>query len=750
MNYVDLGIRAASMSGAVSVGIEWSNLSDSRDEIVKKVSVLASAVFTFASFVQQAATFVSKSNSPILFFTAVLIPLSVKSTVYLFDPEASQWIDDRLSTISHLAALVSTVSLLVLGVSFMSFAGISLAIHSSALILQGLRKIQNLQNELDQERQAIDSPDSSHQALQYLREALHAELVIEQDMAPSEGAATIESEEQEVFAVSNTSFISYVEEHCPQISKEEACKLTVKGKHILKALLDRAKVDLETNPSESVAAIVWALMYDAVKSGKGFEEGTWDVPDTGDFDLFNFLRSQEGAHSRLSSHYKGRVTEEGHFGLDLYKRDAEGNFIGYLLPASKQTIVFAKIRSQDGENRFYLKPENFGVQTWSHWLAHAYEYIATRPAHFWGDTKGEGFRKEHLPREIKAKFQEIFSQLKEAVPSDCGEDVQANLPVFGIGFIYRFLQSASSNAEIQEKSPDLHFAICAFMQELLDKYEDSVEGRMGEEVFCTSHWLGDQRAFIGPQNLSQSMIESALSQESQPLADDEEWSSIEFIADPVALPSQETEAVRQLKQRTYLGYTTYAPYFELLQLQHTCQIVDRFLAPGVTMNMEEAIELIIQTPPANLSNGERVIFVPLALDNPWKGGWVDSLFNRVGLPLAGGHAVLAMINLSTKQIEYYDSQGRHGGVEERILLATNGIPLKDLFQALQECLGLEGIVSSSTVHQGNFDKRNCGVFMMRTLTKRLGGDSFGEIKIPMQHSIDTFRDQVIDSMQERE
>lgn len=555
----------------------------------------------------------------------------------------------------------------------------------------------------------------------------------------------------------NTSFVKYVRDNCPGVSEGQAFQWVKTGKAKLKDIYGGEQIGEVCK--EDVTAVVWALMYETVKSGKGgFTEGTFSLPDTNQR-LFNFLWRAPGVHKRLSSHYKGDV--DYHFGLDL-----EG------LPASKRTIVFGMMNPSlhEGEYRIYLKPENHGVDTWLDFFLHAYEYVITRPEKIFGFEAKEGVRKEHLPRQEEEKFKRIYERLclmdsehYELNQQECYERVKVN----GIAFIYLFLNAclqykSSESRSLEEIDFQLFSEIVEYKDYLVDLCGgEAVEHAKGVEACFGEKWLERQVQYRGIQDLAASMFQG---EEEQTYSQGAKEMNLQKVSEDedleIALFDQKAimdlgevdlrpESVKELKGYSYVGYKTYADYFKFLAgIYPKMSIVDEIVHPTIIPDEEQVIAAVKRARIRKV-NGEELIFIPLSIENPWKGGYIESLLNAIGIPLAGGHAVMAIVNLTSGCIEYYDPQAGVGGLQEkRQLLHTQGLTVQRFLESLMEqtfineegkSVQIDRVENLESSHQRFPDKHNCAIFMMRAMMERMEGKTFGQIKEPIPEHIDVFR-----------
>jgi len=244
---------------------------------------------------------------------------------------------------------------------------------------------------------------------------------------------------------------------------------------------------VRTDPGRAVSALTWALMRQALRKSKGFEQGTFVVHGPGVEEVFFALLPH--AYDRNSSHFSKTVMwltveDVGRFSLGPYAADVEAralrgsSHIGIDveadgsrdLPAGKQTVVLGRLRQHDGSVAIYMKPEDHGFDLstgkMSEAALHAASYITSQVQRHFGDRRqhDEGYlkHKEYVPIEDKQLFDEVLANLRlaavdagasgEASSSGVGdvflddEPVLDRLVCYGLGEMARILRRAASAA----------------------------------------------------------------------------------------------------------------------------------------------------------------------------------------------------------------------------------------------------------------------------------------------------------------
>lgn len=158
---------------------------------------------------------------------------------------------------------------------------------------------------------------------------------------------------------------------------------------------------------ESLRSIMWFLyMTSTTKADCHFEEGTMTILDHQN-KLYNFLRSNNFAQPRISTHFKEYETKSDNGDS---KRQAEAGKCDYGidvtgLPTGKQHVLFGKLK----EELLYIKLENYGLgltgivpHGWEAFVAYVRKVKWIREKTAMVSDDHETFRKERVPEDISA------------------------------------------------------------------------------------------------------------------------------------------------------------------------------------------------------------------------------------------------------------------------------------------------------------------------------------------------------------
>eukprot|EP00931_Biecheleriopsis_adriatica_P045135 TRINITY_DN25869_c0_g1_i2.p1 TRINITY_DN25869_c0_g1~~TRINITY_DN25869_c0_g1_i2.p1 ORF type:complete len:598 (+),score=141.28 TRINITY_DN25869_c0_g1_i2:83-1876(+) len=260
---------------------------------------------------------------------------------------------------------------------------------------------------------------------------------------------------------------------------------------------------VNADPGRTVSSLVWALMQQALRQSKGFEQGTFVVHGPGAEEVFFALLPH--TYDRNSSHFAKTVIwltvqarasrGSSHVGLDVHANGKND------LPAGKQHVVLGRIRQHDGSVAVYMKPEDHGFDLSAGKMGeaalHAVSYITSQVQRKFGDRRehDEGVlkRKEYVAVEDKARFDQLLLALRCAcTDGEFGSGVEEDLPFlplteqpepsrlrcYGLGEMARTLRKAALAAPAGPCRDE------AFM--LLQKWETTygpaLEFQRGREV----------------------------------------------------------------------------------------------------------------------------------------------------------------------------------------------------------------------------------------------------------------------------
>ena len=265
-------------------------------------------------------------------------------------------------------------------------------------------------------------------------------------------------------------FEEYVSRFCPHYTIDAVISLIDQGQTLLIAIKNNTAENIPYEQRRQwMSPLVWAFMFNAYKKKQTFEQGMF-VFDDPDYRIVNFFKVV--ATKRPSSHFSKR--REDSWGIDIEQNYKTG------LPSGHQTAHFGRLKKdQKGQARSFLKPENWGMETWWQWLGHATDFVWTRVHNPTDEYK----RKEHCPKTITNHFKLLYAELTH------NSELPSDIETFGISGMVRFLMHY---LETNPQNEQLYL-IPAFI-ELLDRnYEDIGNlDRMGHEVILDQSLLFDE------------------------------------------------------------------------------------------------------------------------------------------------------------------------------------------------------------------------------------------------------------------
>jgi len=275
------------------------------------------------------------------------------------------------------------------------------------------------------------------------------------------------------------SFADYVREYYPNHKLQTALDFVGEGRALVQQI-SKGEVIIPNIRKHHLAAIDWYMYYRTVCQGDQFEQGCFVVRNPGN-SLINFVLQCEGVYERKSTHFQDRLLptffkgkeQVTTYGIDISTEDTD-NKLG--LPAGMRTLNFAPIKSLDGLDWAFFKPETWGLSDWGQFVGHAYSYVVTRPAHLFSSPHGPNTRKEHVPPDILKEFLKLYSEATK------GKPVPEEKKPFGIaGMKHLFEQLQIDNAVVQQD-------IVAFLNKLRQRY-DHLNIRNGDEVVMGESFL---------------------------------------------------------------------------------------------------------------------------------------------------------------------------------------------------------------------------------------------------------------------
>lgn len=180
----------------------------------------------------------------------------------------------------------------------------------------------------------------------------------------------------------------------------------------------------------TIVDLQWDVYKQAMLEKSGFASGMVTIPDAQE-NVMNFmenyvklvnpdydasgvslksLTNKEGysRSGRVSSHWKGRVTDQRIYGIDV--RSADGSYVKDL-PGNKQQLHFGRLDN----GTTFIKWEYHGTTLAADdasLLSHALDYKRTQEMKKTGANKSEVFRKEHVLEETQTAFKEALGDVE--------------------------------------------------------------------------------------------------------------------------------------------------------------------------------------------------------------------------------------------------------------------------------------------------------------------------------------------------
>lgn len=159
----------------------------------------------------------------------------------------------------------------------------------------------------------------------------------------------------------NLSFEDYVETYCKGVALDNAISYAQRGEAFLLSMPEQINSNTSTDDiTAQMSCVMWCLLkrsYDNKEPfGKGMFNIAYEDPEVTKF-LFDSLIKSSKTYSRLSTHYRERVADLYHRGIDINK-NSEADIP---LPWKFKTICFGLCKEPNGTESIYLKPEKHGV-----------------------------------------------------------------------------------------------------------------------------------------------------------------------------------------------------------------------------------------------------------------------------------------------------------------------------------------------------------------------------------------------------
>jgi len=279
-------------------------------------------------------------------------------------------------------------------------------------------------------------------------------------------------------------FTQYVHEKCSNYTLKDVEEFIKEGKRLIEEVQKGRAALIPYNERKSkIVPLTWYMLYFAVCKNQGFDEGTIVFQDPGHaISKFFLACGRPAVHPRKSSHFQDRLLPTffenekltTSYGIDIPQDYKNG------LPGTKRTVNFCPLKTNDGLNWSFFKPEKWGLDDLYQFTRHAWDYIATRPAHLFGDPNGPEDRKEHIPPSLKTTFEEIY--YKATSQSVLPQEVKT-FGIAGMKTVFEgLLKSNQLSLETQGK-------ITVFLNELCKTY-DYLDTRNGNEALLGISFIG--------------------------------------------------------------------------------------------------------------------------------------------------------------------------------------------------------------------------------------------------------------------
>jgi hypothetical protein len=275
-------------------------------------------------------------------------------------------------------------------------------------------------------------------------------------------------------------FSEYVAKDSPDYTPQRVQEQIEEGKQIIHQIQNGS-----TNwgrllqRKNDTTCIMLYLMYRAVAKNQGFNQGMFKVRDPGHALMKYILECGSPAvKPRISTHFNPQLLPSVLDGVE--STTAYG--INIDLPGKKRHVLFGPIKTLDGLDYTFFKPEDHGVDTWMEWTAHGMDYCVSKAKHWTGTANGPNDRKEHVLPEIRA----IFDKIYEEVPVQ--KRALDKVTTFGIAAMKFVFEELLNDAEIADATKE---KMKQFIADLHTKYQyDHVERRNGHEVVLDNSSIG--------------------------------------------------------------------------------------------------------------------------------------------------------------------------------------------------------------------------------------------------------------------
>lgn len=158
------------------------------------------------------------------------------------------------------------------------------------------------------------------------------------------------------------SFAEYVQEHCKNVSLDQALAYAKQGDEFLQDFAMGGVAQKKTNMRPMAVCILWSLLKNSYDNNLPFGKGMFNIAFSDDQltkEFYSLLKSSPFSYGRMSTHYNDR-TGGYHVGID--NPNHLHNDPGYVPgPWKFKTVCFGLCTEADGSHSVYFKPETHGA-----------------------------------------------------------------------------------------------------------------------------------------------------------------------------------------------------------------------------------------------------------------------------------------------------------------------------------------------------------------------------------------------------
>jgi hypothetical protein len=317
----------------------------------------------------------------------------------------------------------------------------------------------------------------------------------------------------------------------------------------------------EETDGADVVAVMWALFDASVAKDQGYEQGSFVVEDSNWY-LYNFLRGNQGADSRHSSHLSRatKLTNAGHYGIDIlgsyqagspdwtpYSSSNPAYVQQNILPAKKGTILFIPMQAGQNvgltTNQLFIKMEDHGLKTWYGYAHHAWDFV-TGTCLGIGVDPNEAARKERVDKNIAKRYQELVN----TVPVALRTANTSNAKDLGVRVM---VAEVSRLSPLAQDALGFQQALAVFNAAVDAKNYDNTAMRTGDEVIFTQAELN----LAINRHQAGSRINPAVADTSDWVTDMGDEAELNLALTPAQNAAQERAAVTpaQAETKGFLG-----------------------------------------------------------------------------------------------------------------------------------------------------------------------------------------------------